>query len=215
MRPSYETVGPRSTGDALPAQAPRLVLCWLSWTGSSDQPLPGWAPGSGVPIGNLTSQCFANGKLELYRGLAAIREFLHATLRIDLLEEGNLLEPVIQSVPFLGFRVFPSVGRLDHRKLVRMRRNIRQRESAHRLGGIIDSLETRKQQFVASLGLGRPLEERPRLPSAEHATAPDGAFKTAPACQRLVQTVHSAPARSRMNTNSFRQQGVSAILVHV
>ena len=102
-----------------------------------DHPLPGAEPGKGVPIGNLTSQHFANlylgeldhfvkdrlrlpaylrymddcaafsgGKPELQQGLAAIREFLHATLRLELREERTLLAPVTQGVPFLGFRVF-------------------------------------------------------------------------------------------------------------
>ena len=168
-----------------------------------DHPLPGAEPGKGVPIGNLTSQYFANvylgeldhfvkerlrlpgylrymddfaafgdSKSELQRGLAAIREFLHATLRLEPREERTLLASVTQGVPFLGFRVFPGVVRLDGGKLARMRRRVRQREAAYRLGGIdeeelaqsvrgmlghvchIDSLEARKQLFAVSLGLG-------------------------------------------------------------
>ena len=168
-----------------------------------DHPLPGAEPGKGVPIGNLTSQYFANlylgeldhfvkerlrlpaylrymddfavfadSKPELHRGLAAVREFLHATLRLELREERTLLAPVTQGVPFLGFRVFPGVVRLDGRKLARMRRKVRQREAEHRFGRIneeelarsvrgmvghvchIDSLEPRKQLFAVSLGLG-------------------------------------------------------------
>lgn len=168
-----------------------------------DHPLPGAEPGKGVPIGNLTSQYFANlylgeldhfvkerlrlpgylrymddfaafgdNKSELQWGLAAIREFLHATLRLEPREERTLLAPVTQGVPFLGFRVFPGVVRLDGGKLARMRRRVRQREAAYRLGGIdeeelaqsvrgmlghvchIDSLEARRQLFAVSLGLG-------------------------------------------------------------
>ena len=168
-----------------------------------DHPLPGAEAGKGVPIGNLTSQYFANvylgeldhfvkerlrlpaylrymddfavfadSKPELHRGLAAVREFLHATLRLELREERTLLAPVTQGVPFLGFRVFPGVVRLDGRKLARMRRKVRQREAEHRFGRIneeelagsvrgmvghvchIDSLQARRQLFAVSVGLG-------------------------------------------------------------
>ena len=168
-----------------------------------DHPLPGAAPGKGVPIGNLTSQYFANlylgeldhfvkdrlrlpaylrymddfavfadGKPELHRALAAIREYLRATLRLELRKERTFLGPVTQGCPFLGFRVFPGVVRLDGRKLARMRRKVRQREAAYRLGRIdeddlaqsvrgmvghvchIDSLQARKHLFAVSLGLG-------------------------------------------------------------
>ena len=44
---------------------------------------------------------FADRKPELQRALAAIRAFLHASLRLEL------LVPVTQGVAFLGFRVFP------------------------------------------------------------------------------------------------------------
>ncbi len=168
-----------------------------------DHQVPGTEPGKGVPIGNLTSQYFANlylgeldhfvkerlwlpaylrymddfaafadSKPELHRALAAIREFLRATLRPELRAERTLLTPVTQGVPFLGFRVFPGVVRLNGRKMARMRRRVGDREEAYRLGrsdeqelaqsvrgmvghvGHIDSLQARKQLFAASLGMG-------------------------------------------------------------
>ena len=130
-------------------------------------PLPGGTPGKGVPIGNLTSQYFANlylGELDhfvkdrlglpgyvrhmddiavfahakprLHRTLAAIRDFLQSTLRFDLREGRTRLMPVTQGVPFLGFRVFPGVLRLDGRKWARLRRRVRSREAECRLGVI-------------------------------------------------------------------------------
>ena len=99
---------------------------------------------------------FADSKPEWHRALAAIREFLRATLRLELRAERTLLAPVTQGVPFLGFRVFPGVVRLNGRKMARMRRRVRDREEAYRLGhvGHIDSLQARKQLFAASLGMG-------------------------------------------------------------
>ena len=168
-----------------------------------DHPLPGGSPGKGVPIGNLTSQYFANrylGELDhyvkdrlrlpgyvrymddfavfaedkprLHRTLASIREFLRENLRLELREERTLVAPVTRGVPFLGFRVFPGLVRLDGRKLARLRRRVRRREADYRLGRIdedtlarsvrgmaghvahVDSLQVRRQVFAASLSLG-------------------------------------------------------------
>ena len=168
-----------------------------------EHPIPGGKHGKGVPIGNLTSQYFANlhlGELDhfvkdrlrlpgyvrymddiavfaddkprLHRTLAAIQDFLHGTLRLELREERTLLAPVTQGVTFLGFRVFPGLVRLDGRRLARLRRRVRWRETAYRLGIVdedmlaqsvramvghvchIDSLQVRKQVFTRSLEMG-------------------------------------------------------------
>ena len=168
-----------------------------------DHPLPGGEPGRGLPIGNLTSQHFANlylGELDhflkdrqripgyvrymddfavfagtkprLGAALAALRAFLHEKLRLQLREERTLLAPVTEGVPFLGFRVFPGVVRIDGRKLARMRRRVRRSEAAYRLGQIdehelaqsvrgmvghvchADTRRVRKRLFAASFELG-------------------------------------------------------------
>lgn len=168
-----------------------------------DHPLPAGGPGKGVPIGNLTSQYFANrylGELDhyvkdrlglpgyvrymddfaifaedkprLHRALASIREFLREVLRLELRAGRTFVAPVTRGVPFLGFRVFPRLVRLDGEKLARLRRRIRRRETEYRLGRIdedalarsvrgmaghvahVDSLQVRRQVFEASLGLG-------------------------------------------------------------
>lgn len=167
-----------------------------------EHPLPG-EPGMGVPIGNLTSQyfanlylgeldhfvkdrlalpgyvrymddlaIFANDKPQLHRTLGRVREFLGGNLRLELREERTRLMSVAQGVAFLGFRVFPGVVRLDGRKWARMRRRVRSREAAHRLGKIsgedlersirsmvahvshIDSLQARRDLFALSCDLG-------------------------------------------------------------
>ncbi len=147
--------------------------------GIVDHPIPGCAPGKGVPIGNLTSQYFANmylGELDhfvkdrlrlpgyvrymddvavfardkprLHEALAAVREFLSETLRLDLREEHTRLAPVTQGIPFLGFRVFPVLLRLDGRQWARLRRRVRGRERAYRHGKIS---EDELAQFVRSM----------------------------------------------------------------
>ena len=130
---------------------------------------PGAAPDQGLPIGNLTSQHFANlylGELdhhlkdrlgvkgylrymddlllfaadppELHLRLAALRAFLRDTLRLELKETATRLAPVTEGIPFLGFRVYPGVLRLNPRTLRRFRRQWRGRERACRAGRLGD-----------------------------------------------------------------------------
>jgi len=126
---------------------------------------PDAPPGKGLPIGNLTSQHFANlylGELDhhlkdrlgvggylrymddlllfaddkpaLHRNLAELRVFLRETLRLELKETATRLAPVTEGIPFLGFRVYPGVLRLNSRTLRRFRRRWRGRERAYRAG---------------------------------------------------------------------------------
>ena len=141
----------------------RALLALLD--GIVAHPLPGASAGKGVPIGNLTSQYFANlylgeldhlikdrlrlpgyvrymddmvvladSKARLHDALATITEFLETRLRLELRPERTRLLPVTQGLPWLGFRVFPGVMRLDGRKWARMRRRVRRREAAHTCG---------------------------------------------------------------------------------
>jgi hypothetical protein len=132
---------------------------------------PGVAPGKGLPIGNLTSQHFANlylGELDhylkdrlrvpdylrymddvllfaedkptLHRWLAEIRAYLAARLQLVLKEGATRLAPVSEGIPFLGFRVYPGLIRLNQRTRRRFRRQVRALERAHALG-LIDTDE--------------------------------------------------------------------------
>ncbi len=124
-----------------------------------DHTVPGNLPGKGIPIGNLTSQHFANfylspldhfiktklrvkgyvrymddfilfadDKADLHRYLHEIENFVANELRLDLKAKATTIAPVSQGVPFLGFRVFRNLIRLQRTNLVRLRRNIRRRE---------------------------------------------------------------------------------------
>jgi retron-type reverse transcriptase len=121
--------------------------------------------GKGVPIGNLTSQHFANqylGALDhylkdrlrikgylrymddlllfaeqkqtLHLWMADIRVFLQENLRLQLKEQATLLAPVSEGLPFLGFRIYPGVIRLNPRNLRRFRRQVRGLERAYHSG---------------------------------------------------------------------------------
>ena len=160
-----------------------------------DHPLPGCTPGKGVPIGNLTSQYFANlylgeldhlikdalrlpgyvrymddmvlladSKARLRETLSTITEFLETRLRLELRPERTRLLPVTQGLPWLGFRVFPGVLRLDGRKWARMRRRIRGREAAFAQGLIgEDQLACSVGSMVAHVSHIDSLQARQRL----------------------------------------------------
>jgi hypothetical protein len=164
---------------------------------------PGAAPGKGLPIGNLTSQHFANqylGQLDhylkerlgvkgyvrymddlllfaddkptLHQWLADSRQFLRETLRLELKEAATCLAPVSEGIPFLGFRIYPGVIRLQPRTLRRFRRQVRGRERAYQAGRLdleelvttvaslfahvaqADTLSLRRQMVQSSLTIG-------------------------------------------------------------
>ena len=132
-----------------------------------DAGAPGSPPGTGLPIGNLTSQHFANlylGPLDhfikedlripgyvrymddmvlfdatagrLRSALHGVRIFLAERARLALRDERTLLAPVRDGVPFLGFRVWPRLVRLDGRRARRFRRLVRTRARALRADSI-------------------------------------------------------------------------------
>jgi RNA-directed DNA polymerase len=120
-----------------------------------DAGAPGSPAGRGVPIGNLTSQHFANfylhpldnhlasglrlkavrymddvivfgvGKADLWGAFARVRQFCLDRLDITLKDSVTRLLPTSEGVPFLGFRVFPELIRFDNARRLRFIRSIR------------------------------------------------------------------------------------------
>ncbi len=146
-----------------------------------EHPIPGGVPSKGLPIGNLTSQYFANlylGELDhflkerlqikgyirymddclvfsaeksvLHETLATIRAFVRETLWLDLKDTASRIMPVTQGVPFLGFRIFPGLIKLQRPNWVRFRRAVRKREAQYR-HGLIDE-ETLARTVTCMLG---------------------------------------------------------------
>ena len=72
--------------------------------------------------------------------LAGVRRFIEGWLQLELKAHAIMLAPVAQGIPFLGFRVFPRLIRLDGRKWSRFRCTVRQREAQY-LRGEIDEEE--------------------------------------------------------------------------
>jgi hypothetical protein len=120
--------------------------------------VPGIEPGErrGLPIGNLTSQFWANVYLDPLDHLAArlpgvrgylrymddlllladdkpalwsakrsVEKFARDRLRLTLKERATVLAPVLEGIPWLGFRVFPGLVRLNHASKERFVRNLR------------------------------------------------------------------------------------------
>lgn len=134
------------------------------------------APGKGLPIGNLTSQYFANLYLDRFDRLAScvksrdyvrymddmlifgdkeelksfLREaavFLQEKLSLRI-KNGGSLQPISRGVDFLGCRVFPNHLTLNHRSRVRFRRKYQRLQRRLQEGEIG---ELRYQECVTAL----------------------------------------------------------------
>ena len=148
-----------------------------------DHPLPGALPDKGLPIGNLTSQHFANlylgeldheikerqgikpylrymddmlffavSKNELHSILGKMEDFLKIHLQLNLKPSATQIAPVTEGAPFLGFRIFPGLIRLNPRSLRRYRKRLRQRELAYKSGNInVEDLTTSVQSMIAHM----------------------------------------------------------------
>jgi len=123
-----------------------------------DHPVPWTEPGKGIPIGNLTSQHFANFYLSgldhyikeylriegyvrymddlvlfadekdtLWDAYQRIEQYLRENLRLRIKTGALLLAPVSQGLPFLGFRIFPGVIRINRKGWRRFRRKFMMR----------------------------------------------------------------------------------------
>ncbi len=135
-----------------------------------DHAVPDSDPGKGIPIGNLTSQHFANfylGELDHYlkehcrlKGyvrymddficfgqekkilkdlLGQIRVFVDEKLKLILKDKVVRIAPVTEGVPFLGFRIFRKLIRLQRPNLVRFRKKIKKKERQFQSGLITES----------------------------------------------------------------------------
>ena len=130
-----------------------------------DHPVPWTEPGKGIPIGNLTSQHFANLYLDpvdhlvkddigikgyirymddsvlfaddkrvLWDALGQVERFLGERLDLRVKDGSVVVAPCAEGLPFLGFRVFPGVTRLDRRGWRRFRQGIIRNERAFEEG---------------------------------------------------------------------------------
>lgn len=81
---------------------------------------------------------FSNNKKELGVFLTEIRKFLNGMLKLELKEKVVRVSPVSEGLPFLGYRVFRGLIRLQRTNLVRFRRKIVKLEKSYRKGKITE-----------------------------------------------------------------------------
>lgn len=157
-----------------------------------NHPVPGCMAGKGLPIGNLTSQQFANfylghldhfikDKLKIkyyirymddfilfgnYKNkLKTIHEqierYLSEILKLDLKPEGTLLSTSLQGLPFLGFRLYPNLVRIQKNGLKRFKHKLLRKISDYEEGKIDDlSLEQSLSSLVGHLKTADTLKLR-------------------------------------------------------
>ena len=65
-----------------------------------------------------------------------IKEYLQTELKLDLKEKASIVAPVMEGIPYLGFRIFPGLIRLKHEGLVRFSRKYRKKEKLYLQGEI-------------------------------------------------------------------------------
>ena len=148
-----------------------------------DHPLPGASPGKGLPIGNLTSQHFANlylgeldhqlkdrmgvkaylrymddmlifaaDKSQLHDLITCIEDFIGQHLQLSLKPSATLVAPVSEGIPFLGFRIFPGLIRLNGQTLRRFTHRLRRHEQAYQTGKMdVEPLTASVQSMIAHL----------------------------------------------------------------
>lgn len=81
---------------------------------------------------------FADEKTDLHVLHSSIMTFLNNELQLKLKEKATIIAPVHEGVPFLGFRIFPNLIRLQHENKKRALNTIRSRNAAYNAGKITE-----------------------------------------------------------------------------
>ncbi|MBI2026649.1 MAG: group II intron reverse transcriptase domain-containing protein [Deltaproteobacteria bacterium] len=105
--------------------------------------------------------CLSNCKNNLFQILENIRIFLDEKLKLKLKEKVTRIAPVTEGIPFLGFRIFPNLIRLQRRNLVRWRRKMRTRQKQYGQGFISEeTLIASVQSMIAHISHGSSMSLR-------------------------------------------------------
>ena len=103
-------------------------------------------------------------KAELHEIKAEAGEFLKEKLDLQLKESACFVSPVIEGIPFLGFRIFPGVVRLKRGGLIRFMRKFRYNERLYKEGRISeDELIRSTASLIGHVGHGRTKGMRRRF----------------------------------------------------
>ena len=173
-------------------------MIWLLYK-IIDHPVPWTQDGKGIPIGNLTSQHFANyylsgldhfvkeylriggyirymddfvlfadEKSTLWDAIKRIEDYLREKCKLQTKFSAQSIAPVFQGLPFLGFRIFPGIVRIDRRGWRRFRRKVIQRDKelitgyidhetwTHSMSSLIGHLKQAKSRNLRAPFFKRP-----------------------------------------------------------
>jgi len=160
-----------------------------------DHKVPENIKGKGLPIGNLTSQhfanlylgefdhyvkerlqvkgyvrymddfiCFSNSKAELWNLHSQLQKFVEDNLLLKLKARVTQVAPVIDGIPFLGFRIFPSIIRLKNENLRRLIFKIKKKESLYAIGELpLNKLRQSVNSMVAHVEHANSLSLRRKI----------------------------------------------------
>lgn len=81
---------------------------------------------------------FSDEKTELHLLHSSIQDFLNNELKLELKEKATIIAPVLEGVPFLGFRIFPHLIRLKHENKKRALNTLKSRNRAFKAGKLTE-----------------------------------------------------------------------------
>ena len=111
---------------------------------------------------------FAKDKKTLHQYLQQLETFIHEQLALKLKPSATLIAPVSEGIPFLGFRIFPNLIRLNRQSLRRFRRRKISYERAYQCGKLdVEKLTASVQSMIAHIqhANSRRLQQSLLLPS--------------------------------------------------
>jgi len=91
---------------------------------------------------------FGYEKADLHSLHDSIRNFLHDVLELELKEKATMLAPVLDGIPFLGFRIFPNIIRLKQENKKRAFNTLKSRTRAFEAGEISEAEYSRSLMSI-------------------------------------------------------------------
>jgi retron-type reverse transcriptase len=79
---------------------------------------------------------FGDEKSELHLLHSSIRNLLKDQLNLGLKEKATVIAPVLEGVPFLGFRIFPNLIRIRHENKKRVLNTLKSKNDAFQYGNL-------------------------------------------------------------------------------
>lgn len=91
---------------------------------------------------------FGDEKAELHLLHSSIRSFLSDELKLELKEKATIIAPVLEGIPFLGFRIFPQVIRLKQENKKRALNKLKSRSRTFKAGKISEEKYTQSLMSI-------------------------------------------------------------------